>query len=181
MRPAIWSFLKNRIAAAGIEQQIAEALPLVEEALRGEVRPVHAAGGHRGPALPGGPSRRHRLASDRAALRSSRTPAALSHRVAKPGRRGRHGGRSSTRAGSHRCSSPRPVTLDDYHLLHAARADLLRRARIRRGSGEELRSERWRWSPTTASADFSNDACAKFNPRQFDLAFFDAIAGGAFR
>ena len=30
--------------------------------------------------------------------------------------------------------------LDDYHLLHAARADLLRRRRILGGSGEELRA-----------------------------------------
>ena len=40
-------------------EKIAEALPLVEEALRGEVWPVHAAGSHRRPALPGSAARRH--------------------------------------------------------------------------------------------------------------------------
>ena len=38
-RPAIWSCSKSRIANAGIAPQIAEALPLVEEALRGGAGP----------------------------------------------------------------------------------------------------------------------------------------------
>ena len=54
------------------QRQIAEALPLVEEALPRRARSVRAAGGDRGPALPGGARRRYRLAADRPALRSSR-------------------------------------------------------------------------------------------------------------
>ena len=71
--------------------QIAEALPLVEEALRGGVGPVRAAGGDRGCALPGGARRRYRLAADRPALRSAGARAALAGRVAEPRRGGRDG------------------------------------------------------------------------------------------
>ena len=55
------------------QQQIAEALPLVEEALRDEPGSVCAAGGDCGRALQGGAGRRYGLASDRPALRSSRS------------------------------------------------------------------------------------------------------------
>ena len=54
-------------------------------------------------------------------------PAAFADRVAEPRGRGRDGGRS----GARRCALIDALPsgdLDDYHLLHAARADLLRRA-----------------------------------------------------
>ena len=86
-------------------------------ALQAAIAAEHCKAGH---------ADRYPLATNRPALRSSRTRAAVSHRVAESGGGGRDGGR------------PRPALalidalaatgeLDEYHLLHAARADLLRR------------------------------------------------------
>ena len=141
------------------QQQIAEALPLVEEALRGGRRSVRAAGGDRGAALSGGAGRRHGLAADRPALRSARAPAALADRVAEPRGGGRDGGRAPAGARAHR-RARRRGDLDGYHLLHAARADLLRRIGIPPKPRRATR-ERSRWSPTTASADFSSADSAR--------------------
>ena len=55
--------------------------------------------------------------------------------------------------------------LDGYHLLHAARADLLRRARIHRRKRRRATRGRSSWSPTTASADSSSGGCARSRPR----------------
>ena len=54
--------------------------------------------------------------------------------------------------------------LNDYHLLHAARADLLRRLGSLDEAAKSYR-ERSPSSPTTASAGSSSAACAKFNRR----------------
>ena len=57
--------------------------------------------------------------------------------------------------------------LENYHLLHAARADLLRRlGSLTKPPGAT--PEPWNWSPTKASAAFCSGACAKFSPRQRD-------------
>ena len=55
--------------------------------------------------------------------------------------------------------------LDRYHLLHAARADLLRRLGILGGSGEELRDGARALSPTTPSAGSSSGGCARSSHR----------------
>ena len=91
------------------QQQIAEALPLVEEALRGGPGPFALQAAIAARALPGGAGRRHGLAADRPALRSSRAGAALADRVAEPGGGGRHGGRSRGRRWRSSTRSPRPA------------------------------------------------------------------------
>ena len=65
--------------------------------------------------------------------------------------------------------SPPAGDLDGYHLLHAARADLLRRLGRDRRKRRRATRERSRWPPTTASADFSNAGCAKFSRRVVGL------------
>ena len=85
-------------------------------------RPVPAAGGDRRGARRGGATREHRLGADRSALRASGrvqpSPVVeLNRAVAVAMARG-------PSAGS-RCSTG--STIPGYHLLHAARADLLRR------------------------------------------------------
>ncbi len=65
-------------------------------------RTVCGAGRDRRAALSGGPRRRYRLAPDSAPLRSPRTPPALTHRVAEPGRRRGHGAGPSRGASADR-------------------------------------------------------------------------------
>ena len=90
-------------------------------------RPVRAAGGHRGPALPGGIGGRHRLAADRRGC-TNRLDAlqpspviTLNRAVAVAMAQGPRAGLALIDALDAKDSST------DYHLLHAARADLLRR------------------------------------------------------
>jgi RNA polymerase sigma-70 factor (ECF subfamily) len=109
------------------QQQIEEALPLVAEALRGWGGPVLDSGRHRSRALPGAESRRNGLAADRGALRRTRTAAALASRLAEP-----CGGQSrwwTVHSLLWLWSNNVAATgeLDNYHLLYAVRADLLRR------------------------------------------------------
>ncbi len=85
-------------------QKIAEALPLVDEATSRRTRSFHVAGRDRGPPLPGCPCRRYGLASDRATLRSSRAPAALSRCFAEPGGGGCDVGRTQARPRADRCA-----------------------------------------------------------------------------
>jgi hypothetical protein len=54
--------------------------------------------------------------------------------------------------------------LNDYHLLRAARADLLRRLGLF-DEAATIMSGRWTLSPTIANEDFSTGGCAKFSPR----------------
>ena len=57
--------------------------------------------------------------------------------------------------------------LENYHLLHAARADLLRRLGFWMKPPRAMRGP-WNWSPTKASAAFCSGVCAKFSPRRRD-------------
>ena len=122
-------------------------------------RPVRAAGGDRGPALPGGARRGYGLAADRPALRSPRAPAALAHRVAEPRGGGRDGGGPAAGARAHRRARRRRRS---RRLSPAA-------CRARRSAAPPGRSGRRRpratrarssWSPTTASAGSSSGGCA---------------------
>ena len=139
------------------QRQIAEALPLVEEALRGGPGPFALQAAIAAVALPGGAGRRYRLASDRAALRPSRAPAAFAHRVAEPRGSGRHGGRTAAGARDRSTRLAATGDLDNYHLLHAARADLLRRL----GSSAEAASSYQR-----ALALVTNDSERRFLERR---------------
>ncbi len=65
------SFWKNRIAAFGSREQIAEALPVVREALPRQGRRARAGSGDRGPALPGGRAEETDWPQNRPALRPS--------------------------------------------------------------------------------------------------------------
>ena len=85
-------------------RQIEEALPLVEEALSERGRAIRITGGDFCRALSRGTRRRHRLATDRPALRSSRKRAALAHRFAQPGRRGGDGGWPAAGPRAYRCA-----------------------------------------------------------------------------
>ena len=87
-------------------------------------RPVPAAGGDRGAALPAPRGPRHRLAADRAALRRAGAPLALAGGRAQPRRRDRDGRRPGARPGADRRRSTASTAT---YLYHAARADLLRR------------------------------------------------------
>ena len=133
-------------------------------------RSVRAAGGDRGPALSGGAGRRYGLASDRPALRSSRAPAALAHRVAEPGGGGRHGGRPCSR----RSRSSMQLAADRRSRRLSPAACRARRSACAASDPQRKRRratrERSRWSPTTASADFSSGGCGKFSRRRCDVA-----------
>ena len=107
-------------------------------------RSVRAAGGDRGAALPGGARRGHRLAADRPALRSARARAALADRDAEP----RGGGGDGRRPERGACASwmriAREGDLDEYHLLHATRADLLLRLGADGRGRDRATRARWR-------------------------------------
>ena len=90
-------------------RQIAEALPLVEEALRGGPGSICRAGGDRGAALPGGAVRGYGLAADPPPLRSAGAPAAFAHRVAEPRGGGRDGARPASRRSRSSMRSPPPA------------------------------------------------------------------------
>ena len=120
--------------------QIAQALPLVERGHSRRRGPIRASGGDRRPALPGRTRRGYRLAADPQALRSARAHPALADRVAQP-RRGRRDGRTALRPALALVDALAATgVLDRYHLLHAARADLLRRIGERRSRGPQLRA-----------------------------------------
>ena len=142
------------------QQQIAEALPLVEEALRGGPGPFALQAAIAAAALPGGARRRYGLAADRAALRSAGAPAALADRVAEPGGGGRDGAGPAAGAGAHRrdCWPGRSEGLSPA-ACRARRSAAPHRGAV--GSGRRATRGRWRWSPTTASAGFSSGGCAK--------------------
>ena len=142
------------------QQQIAEALPLVEEALRGGPGPFALQAAIAAAALSGGAGRRYGLAADRPALRSSRAPAALAHRVAEPRRGGRDGGRPAAGARAHRCARRHRRSRRLSPAACRARRSAAPRSDPRRKRRRATR-ERWRWSPMTASADFSSGGCAR--------------------
>ncbi len=58
--------------------------------------------------------------------------------------------------------------LDQYHLLHAARGDLLRRIGKRAAAAESF-ARRSSWPPTAASAGFSSAGCVTLNRQKLDL------------
>ena len=139
MRRAISSFWKSRIAAAGISGRLPRRCRWSRR--RCAAGPVPMRCRRRSPPLHCQAARAEdtdwpqivRLYDLLERLQPS------ADRVAEPCGGGRHGG------------GPRPALaiidalaaasdLDDYHLLHAARADLLRRIGILGGSGEELRA-----------------------------------------
>jgi len=123
--PATWSCSKIRTGAAGSSAHRGGAAARRGGAAR-RSRTLRAAGRDRGAALSGGARGRHGLAADRAPLRSARAPAALAGRV--PESRG-GGGDGRRRAGGLALIDALAAAgdLGRYHLLHAARADLLRR------------------------------------------------------
>ena len=125
-RPVISSFSKSRIGAAGISSQIAEALPLVEEALRGGPGPF---------ALQAAIAALHCQATRAEDTdwpqilrlydlleRLHPSPIVSLNRAVAVAMV--HGPRPALALID---TLAAPATLDGYHLLHAARADLLRR------------------------------------------------------
>ena len=167
MRPAISSFSKSRIAAAGINAQIAEALPLVEEALRGGPGPF---------ALQAAIAALHcqaARAEDTDWPQIVRLYDLLERLQPSPIV-------SLNRAVAvAMVDGPQPAlalidalaATGDLDGLSPAACRARRSAappRILGGSGEELRDERSRWSPMTASADFSSGGCAKFSRQSPD-------------
>ncbi len=92
------------------QTQIAEALPLVEQAFRDGPGPFSCAGGDCGSALPGGATAGYRLAADPAALRCSGPDDAFPGGLAEPrGSRG-HGGRPRSGADPDRRAWPQGAT-----------------------------------------------------------------------
>ena len=147
--------------------QIAEALPLVEEAFRGAAGPYALQAAIAAVHCRASAPRRYRLAADRPALRSSRARAALSGRVAEPRRGSGDGGWPQSGARTDRC----PGRDQRSRQLSPAACRARRPAappRILGRSRQELPRAPWHWSPTTASAAFWSGACAKFSPRQRD-------------
>ncbi len=162
------------------QAQIAEALPLVEEALRGGPGPFALQAaiaactvGQPAPRIPTG------LRSSKP-LRPARPRPAFAGRVAQPGGGGGDGATGLSRRSGLSRGPPPPAIWKSYHLLHAARADLLRRP----GFPEKrprATLEPWNWSPTKASAGFCSGACAKFSPRQRERPPSTVFAGIRFR
>ena len=149
------------------QRQIAEALPLVEEAFRA------------GPglfALQAAIAAQHCQAAraedtdwpaDPPALRSSRAPPPLAHRVAEPGGGGCHGGRRSVGARARRCARrdrrSRQLSLAACHACRSAPP-----YRIRSRSGQQLCASARVGDKWTANDGFSSGVCARFNRRKRD-------------
>ena len=83
------------------QEQIAEALPLASEALRGGAWSFFNPGCHCSAALSGKAPGKHGLATNRSTLFSPRTRSTLADRLAEPGRRCCDGRRPATRTCSH--------------------------------------------------------------------------------
>ncbi len=137
-------------------RQIVEAMPLVAEAfaegpgpfaLQAAISAVHCQ------------ARASRKRTGRRSwlLGCSGTAAALTHRVLKPRGCRSDGQRSATRVGDRRSTRRRSSDLDKYHLLHAARADLLRRLGSQHEAAESYRR---------ALALVSNDSERRFLERR---------------
>ena len=144
-------------------EQIEEALRLLRGRAARYTWPFRSPGRDRRGALQGHSPCEHRLVRNRAALRSTRALAAVADCVSEPRGSSRHGERPPCRPRVIEAWRP-SNELSDYHLFHAARADLLRRL----GSYEEAAKCTRRpspWSPTKASAVSSSGACAKFKSR----------------
>jgi len=111
-------------------------------------------------------SLRNELASDCAALRSSRALAAVSRRLVKPCGRGGDGGRTSAALAIVDALAA-AGDLENYHLLHATRADLLRRI----GSPEEAAKSYKRalaLATNESERRSSSDVSAKFSHQLFN-------------
>ena len=123
---AISCFSKIRIEVAGIDSRLMK--PFRSSSKRFEwPRAVCRAGRDFRPSLRGRAGGRNRLAADSPALRAAGTHAALADRVAKPRGCRRDGGRARGRALAIVNALAATGELDGYHLLHAARGDMLRR------------------------------------------------------
>ena len=166
MRPAILSFWKSRIAAFGTKGRLPRRCRWSRRRFA-PARSLRSASGNLGRALSGCAGRRYGLASGPPALRSSRAPAPLTRRGAEPGGGGCQGGRPSAGAALvHALAAT--GDLDSYHLLHATRADLLRRT----GSAAEAASSYapvLEWATNESERRFLEwRPAARFNRRKRD-------------
>ena len=160
--PAIWCFSKSRIAAAGIDDQIAEALPLVEEAFRGGPGPIALQAAIAAVHCQAARRRRYGLAADPEALRSSRALQPSPIVSLEPGGGRRHGGRTASGA-AHRSTPSRRRAISTAITCCMPRAPICCGASETRPKRLRAMSGRWRWSPMTASGGFSRGGCAKFS------------------
>ena len=153
---------RSRTGRAGTAPKIDEGRALLDErAPRRHARAVRAAGRDRRRARARRARRGHGLGRDRDALRAARarsTPSPvveLNRAIAVAMAEGAERGLALLDALEARGE------LDDYHLLAAARADLLRRAGRRAEAAASYRARASRSPPTTASAASSSAGCAK--------------------
>ncbi len=147
------------------QRQIAEALPLVNEAFRGGPSPF---------ALQAAIAAVHCQAvraedtdwpADRAPLRSSRACATFSDCVAEPRRGGGDGGRPSNRARAWWMPLP-PATISTTITFCMPSAPICCAALAPQRKRRRVMSARSRWSPMTASGGFWSGGCEKSSHRQ---------------
>ena len=122
---------------------------------------LRAAGGDRRPARPGRAGRGHGLAADRGALRAAPAPPSLAGGGAEPRGGGGDGRAARARPAPDRAARGRRASCEAYHLLPAAKADILRRLGPPRGGRRGLRAGARSSSPRTPSGATSSGGCAR--------------------